>query len=303
MMSAESSRRPDLIGYLKYEKYIEFIKVNKNASADTIANYQNAMKTCQMEGFDPVNILAVWKALLDKLNSGTSYGAVRNMLIVTKAILNLHGIPYPKDYNYHELVAKLAKAGSIPGAYNEEQLRQIFKVCQKEDWNLFRLSVIGTYSGVRIGGTKPLKFTDFTLVDPFDVYVYTVTSKQRTYVAAISGYAYRLLADTNFNKSEYVIERDPGWKDYENNYRARFILQKNALLQVLEGKQPFNGMRKFFLQQLANCGLHDEDIGLLKGVVPKSIAWKRYINSTDGGLYPRIARLYSETPLMTLRLV
>lgn len=291
---------------LEYKQYIDHVEKNKNASPETIENYKNALKTCGLQSFDPEKTPDIWKLLLKQFEDGVSYGAVRNALILTKAVLKLHGLQYVKNLDYNTLVAKLAKAGTIPDAYNEDEIRQILQMCQKEDWNLFRIAILCTYSGLRITACMGPKYSDFQRIDPYGVYVFVVKSKGKRYIAAISEYAYNLLVDTNFDKSEYVTERDPSWKDAPRRiYRTRFIyaLKKNGLIHILKGKSPFHSMRKFFAQKLGESALHAEDVKLLMGHAPTTIAWKHYIDEIDPKMYRKVAQLYSETPLATLRLI
>jgi integrase len=306
---------------LAYRQYIEYIRTAKQVSPITIENYQKAIKTCKIESFDPEKVGDLWKTLLAKLASGVSYGAIRTLFILTKATLKLHGFDYVRNYDYNLLVAKLRQAVGIPEAYSEDEMRRIFKAVQKEDLALLRACILCTYSGLRISAVEGLKFADFKKVEPQGVYAYTVTSKGRKYVAAISEYAYDLLRDTNFDRSEYVCpyesEKGGGGDGggssgmvqlglFAKAYRTRFTyaLEKNAMHDVLKGKSPFHSMRKFFAQRLGESPeLDSEDIKLLMGHAPKTIAWKHYIDQIDEGMYGKVAQLYWQTSLPTLRLI
>lgn len=327
---------------IPYQRYIDFAKQHKNASDDTITSYNNSIKACGMYEFDTENVNAVWKALLVKLKAGVSYGAIRIVMILTQAALRLEGRNVVKDYDFNILEAELAKCGTVPKGYTIDIARQILKIMECESLELFRIIILQIYAGLRISACYPLPYDIFVKVEPYDIYCFPVTSKGKRYIAAISGYALRLIQQTNYEKKPLVVELDPNCKSpFDILYRKKFvyILKKHAMTDLLKERSPFHSFRKLFAQLLAESKLEQKELGglmghstegldlpagttavdfaaaiealkrkvqeekkLLMGHSPDSVAYKHYIDSNDPGLYQKVAAAYSKTKLMELKI-
>lgn len=310
---------------VSYQRYIDFAKEHRGSSPKTIRNYQDAMKSCNLYTFDTEKVNDVWKVLIEKLEKGVSYSAIRLVFILTAAALRLEGLEVTRTYDYNVLEAKLKKCGTVPKGYTVEQAKQILKVMEKESLDLFRILVLQIYAGLRISACQGLDYGIFVKVEPHDVYCFPVVSKGKRYIAAISGYAYRLLQQTNYQKSAIVVTFDPNCKSpFDILYRKKFvyILKTHAMTDLLAGKSPFHSFRKLFAQLLAESKLDNEELGsllghsgegrhdlkekefkkLLMGQAPDSVAYKHYIDKNDPGLYGKIAAIYAKTTLAGLKI-
>lgn len=313
---------------IPYQRYIDFARDHKNATAITITNYVNAVRTCGIPDFDADDVNGVWKYLLVKLESGTSYGAIRLLFILTQAAMRLEGRTFVKDYDFNLLHAKLRKCGSVPKGYDVEQAGKILKILEKESLEIFRIVLLQIYSGLRISACQGLTYDAFVKIDPYDVYCFPVFSKNRHYIGAISGYAYRLLQQTNYQKSKVIVNYDASLRTpFAKLYRKQFvyILQKHASTDILAGKSPFHSFRKLYAQLLAESKLMADDISelmghsnegastdrakeamefkkLLMGQSPGSVAYKHYIDGEAPGLYKKVAEIYSKTKFMELKI-
>lgn len=281
-------------------QYIDYAVNENGISPITKTNYLNALKACQITEFDAENVDHVWKTLLEKLNAGVSYGAIYMVMSMTKGLMKLHDLVYPKNYDYNVLVSRLRKSGTVPEAYSESHVKEILRMTQGKDNALFRICILCTYSGLRISACENLKFTDFHKIEPHGIYCFIVESKGKKYIAAISQYAYELMWNSNYVKSEYVAQLGQDVSSrFDTIFRLRFlsVLHNNAAVDMLKGKSPFHSMRKFYSQKLAESRpiLHSEDIGLLMGHTPATMAYKRYIDANDEGMFTRVADVYSRT--------
>ena len=80
-------------------------------------------------------------------------------------------------------------------------------------------------------------------------------SKGKKYIAAISQYAYELMWNSNYVKSEYVAQLGQDVSSrFDTIFRLRFlsVLHNNAAVDMLKGKSPFHSMRKFYSQKMTD---------------------------------------------------
>ena len=144
-----------------------------------------------------------------------------------------------------------------------------------------------------------------------NVRLFEVHSKGDEYVAAISEYGYQLLEASRskyYNRQNVVFLSKDSTTPFETLIRSRMrylLVQKFNQRQMLQSKPILHAFRKFALTQMAST-LHKEDVALLAGhKIVGSTAFKFYVGKNREKPTPqfeeRIARAYSQSPLMNLR--
>lgn len=296
---------------IKYQEYIDYLQRYKPRRERTIQNMKDAIKSTSLYEFDTANVNAVWKSLDSLLEGGASYVSIQKMVDLTTGALKAHGITLVKDFDYNILQGKLSQYGTVPEQYSEEKIKQILMATQNEDFNLFRICMLCTYSGLRIGGNQNVRYDAFEKHAEYGVYTYPVSSKGRQYTAAISQYAFDLINATNHLNSEFVVDYSDEYRSpFDKLYRAKLhyvLVRKHNIVSPSDKTVIFHSMRKFFATQIASSPLQSDDIGLLMGQVPKTVAFKHYIlkdkKVVPADMSERIAIAYSMTPLAQLRLI
>jgi predicted double-glycine peptidase len=160
------------------------------------------------------------------------------------------------------------------------------------------------YSGLHVSSAEGLKFTDFKHIQPAGVYVYPVQYKRRRYHAAISKKAFERLNSANPHDSELVVYQKPNAKTkFDVNFRIKMsrMIADRGLQHVMGDKSIFESMRKFTESQFNVAGLPRDDVRLLLGLRPKSVAYKHEINNKGEkvplDLAKRAAEAYAKTHL------
>jgi hypothetical protein len=216
-----------------------------------------------------------------------------------------------RDKTYNLLISKLNKNRGKPrDAYTDEEIRTILTVTQLEgDGIIFKACLLMCLSGLSIGACQRITFESMKQIKD-DVWVFPVTSKGRTYVAAISNYGHDLLVQFSWIKTlEVVPYSEYNYKTpFQNLFRnkLRYILLQKGFRTSLKGKSIQNSMRRWAIHKWATT-LHPDDVALLAGhVVSASTAYRYYVNKNKEKVvlnYERkIAECYSQTPLMSWRL-
>jgi integrase len=298
--------------------YINYLSVT-GAEAKTIRNYRHSVKACNIKEVDTDNLSGVWKSLVDKLDAGVAPSAVSIMFALIKAALRAKNVPrstvFPwfEDSNYNLLDEKLKKKRHVPEAFTESEVRKLLKAAWSqslsEGLSLYRLCILMVYSGLHVSSAKGVKFSYFKLIESAGTYVYPVHSKGRFYHAAISAKALEYLKSSNHKEYDLVVYQKPYAKTkFDVNFRINMsrAIRDKGLQHMMKNKNVFESMRKFAILQMSAAGLPDEDVRLLIGLKPKSMAYKYWVNAKGEKLplelEKRAAEAYARTPLNRMEL-
>lgn len=302
---------------ITFDSYYEYINADRVIPAGTFAMYDYAIKTIGIKDIDTDKIDQVWIILADKLNSGIAPSAVRTMITIIRASMSMHGLTFTKTRDYNMLLKNLRKHSQKVLAYTDDDIRKILRAAelygsnQKDRLNTFKLCILLAYSGIRVESAFQLDIDQFQRENN-GVYTFIVNSKGKRdkdgnrpqYTAAISEYAYGLLKTADvMNECGDLIEYKPKWNaPFPAIYRRKLataLIGQGALIDKMNQKSIFHSFRHWFANKLAESALHKEDVSLLLGHRPDSLAYKVYADST---LREKVAQLYAQTSLNQLRL-
>ncbi|MGH9993565.1 MAG: hypothetical protein ACREAZ_13215 [Nitrososphaera sp.] len=295
---------------LKY--YVDYLSAT-GANPKTIRNYVHSMKTCNIREIDEDHLSDIWKLLAEKFDAGVSPSAISIMVSLIKVSLRYYNAPWFEDSSHNLLVEKLKKKRQVAEPYTESEIRELLKAAWKKSLsqrlNLYKLCIMLAYSGLHVSAAERVKYNDFKLIEPPGVYVYRVYSKGRFYHAAISKKAVEYLQSGDHVKHDRVVyQKYQARTKFDINFRVNMAraIRDRGLQHIMKNKNVFESMRKFAIMQMSAAGLPDEDVRLLIGLKPKSIAYKYWV-SAKGEKLPlelekRAAEAYAKTPLNNLEL-
>lgn len=303
---------------IPFDSYYEYMNTDRVIPDGTFRMYNYAIKTVGIKEIDSDKINDVWPMLADKLNSGVAPSAIRTMVTIIRAAMKMHDLSFTHTRDYNVLLKRLRKCSQKVIAYTDEDIAKILTAVQaygstKNDrLNTFKLCLLLAYSGIRVESAYQLDINTFHQ-EHNGVWTFTVISKgrrdaegnRRTYTAAISDYAYQILrtADT-LNHGGFLIEYQRTWHaPFDAIYRRKLayaLVSQGVLIDKMNQKSIFHSFRHWFTNKLTESVLHKEDVALLLGHRPDSLAYKVYADSTLRG---KIADLYAQTALNSLQLV
>lgn len=292
--------------------YINYLSAT-GASPKTIRNYRDSIKICNIRELDKDNLSAVWKVLVEEFDAGVSPSAISIMFSLIKVTLRYYHVPWFEDSNYNLLVEKLKKKRQVPEPYTESEIRQLLKAAWRQSLsqrlNLYKLCIMLVYSGLHVSAAEPVKYNDFKLIEPAGTYVYPAYSKGRNYHAVISEKALEYLESGDHAEHDRVVyQKYQAKTKFDINFRINMAraIRDSGLQHIMKNKNVFESMRKFTIRQFSAAGLPDEDVRLLIGLKPRSMAYKYWVDAKGEKLplelEKRAAEAYAKTRLNTIEL-
>jgi len=291
--------------YIKYKRKHGFI----NANTETRLN--DAVDSLQIEQVNTDDINSIWLALRKRMEDKNTYADVRLMRDnLVLPLLKRNGVAFVRGVEYSDLndllKQRVKQISKVP--YSDEQIKILLAAVDRaNDYGLYRLIILLTYSGIRIQSASNVKVSKMTLL-PEGVYAFVVTSKKHTYTAFLSPIAYNRIEQVSGGTMDYITNhRADTYKSSFSNYcRAKLayaIISAGVQDSVTKGTSIMHSFRKNFASRIANDGLANEDVSLLLGHIPNTLAYKAYITMAGRKtehIVSRSAKAYAKTSLMNL---
>lgn len=315
---------------LDLRAYIRYLRAERGISEITAENYEDACKYLGIHSVDTSKLTDLWAHLANLLDEDTRnkqhnmskakneprrrqyYGFVRQFYGLTRDLMNHHVIDIPKSAELKVLLEKLASKKHSPNPYTDEQLAKILRASfwVGGDQGLYRLLILLIYSGIRISAAERVQFSHIRPVDGVDgvcsFRVSGIGTKNHPYDAIIPKRAVEHMQLYNAHGSNYVKPHHGqlAKSSFSNYCRSRlgYAIISEGITEVTEGTSIFHSIRKTFISKLAESGVVSDNISLLLGEVPKSLAYKSYIKSPgfhSNNMTIRIAQAYAKSSLLT----
>jgi integrase len=299
---------------LSVDEYIKYLRKVRRINDITEARYNEVVRRLDLHTIDTDRLTELWRDLGERIVKFNTYGDVRIFFDdVARGLLNHNGVTVATSKEYNELsdtISLRTKDGERE-PYTDGQIQTLLKLTDRagDDHALYRLILLLTYSGIRIASSSAVKFSSMKLL-PEGVYVFPVTSKKHSYPAFISAKAYHRMQDTNVHTMDAITNHreDTHKSSYSNYLRSKLayeIISAGAQTALGAKTSIFHSCRKYFATRLAEDGLNSDDISLLLGHIPNSLAYKVYIKSPGRKpehLVTRLAKAYAQSSFMKLEL-
>lgn len=294
--------------------HIQHVTAYKPVTKATLDSYEYAMSATGIQSIDTEKLADLWNHLADLLGDKDHpkpYAAVALLFKLIKANLKLHGVEIKEDLPFNTFNAKLnLRLKEHIVAYTPAEISKLLKAVRENHFELTKLLLMLTYSGLRVSAAYGVCFSDLAYVESAGVYAYRVKSKKIGYSAFLPAYAVEQLKLYNVSKSPLVVNfRQSDYSStFANYYRALLtrILIKEGIGKPNENISIFHSLRHSFSKALTSSGVRDDNLALLMGHLPqKSMAWKTYAN--DGSrdvpneLTESLAKVYAGTKLNSWR--
>lgn len=299
-------------------KHIDYLESGGRLAKATINNYRYAAKRLSIEIINTDKLPELWAFLSSKLPDpgadgslirGGSFGYVFQVNGAIGSLLTLNNIT-EKGPGYNAFRKKLGKLGHITQGYTDDQLRLLLEVSKRSGWTfgLYRLLVFLIYTGVRISSAANVKFSGFKPVEGVNgVWAVTVMGTGRAYDAIISSRALEHMKSRNPRNSDLISGYKPeimksSFANYNRSLLARVIVSRGISQDVSMNTSIFNSIRKAFAARLSEDGVNSDDISLLLGQVPNTLAYKVHMTSdasTKDKVITRIAKAYANSSFPT----
>lgn len=303
---------------LSITEHIDYLESKRRLAKTTIRNYRYAVKRLKIENIDTSALADTWNYLSSQLPEHAAngevvknghYGYVLQVNGVIGSLLKFHEVK-AKGAEFDMLRKKLESMRHVPDAYTSDQLKILLS---KTKWSgnnlgLYRLLVFLIYSGVRISSAAKVKFSEMKPVDGVDgVYAVRVEAKGRQYDAIINKRAVEHMQFWNPSKSDLISGHRPetmksSFSDYNRSRLAAAITSAEISEQVSVNTSIFNSIRKAYITRLEDDKIESDDMRLLLGLLPNTLAYKP--RTTSGGntgesITTRIAKAYANSSFMT----
>lgn len=310
------------VGTYSLLKHIDYLEKERNLAPNSILAYRKASSRLGIDEIDFDALPKLWSKLYDNLPDMTEDGVVTKeglwgyVTIIRGPIWSLLKMMdiEPKGLEFHmleEKIAKLKDIKGIPKGYTEAQIKLLLRESRFAGYRygLFRLLIFLTYTGCRISaaaGIDPYK--DFREIPEVPgVLAVRVTSKRHTYDAIIAKHAYEEILRWNPASSPTLSGHREGtmkssFSDYNRALLEYVISSKSLGKDLSVDTSIFHSIRKFFSNKLTEDEVPFDDISLLLGQKPNSLAFKAYISAggkTMEKITVRCAKAYARTSFMT----
>jgi integrase len=314
---------------LAVSEYIDYIRANRQTLPITLSNYAYASRKLGIEAIETASLPELWKRLSDLLDTDTAnrqynpepsnrltkrplyYGYVKQFYQFARDMLNHYAIEVKPSVELNVFLDKLASKKHIPVGYNDAQVKLLLDASQsmmgQKDWGLYRLLLLLLYSGIRISAASNVRFTSFKPVDGVDdVLTFRVEgtgTKGHPYNAIISKHVVAEMQRYNPFQTDYITNHREGsnstsFASYNRSQLAYTIIAKGLREKVSVNTSIFHSLRKTFMSKLARFSVEADNISLLAGQIPNTLAYKAYIQTpgkTDDDVTVRIARAYANS--------
>lgn len=307
--------------------HIKYLRDKRGVKENTLYNYVYAAKNLGITQVDTDDLPVLWARLTVMLPtrnpttnelSNKNYGNVYKFRILVMSLLNLHNVPF-ESYEYNVLVDQLRQLRHVPIAYNEKQIRLLLKESKLgfggSVFGLYRLLLFLTYTGCRVASVANVSVGSFETVDGVPgVYAVPVIGKGRgryghPYSAIIAKHAVEEMQRWNPKESDFIsnwngeVNRS-SFGNYHRSQLAHIIQSRGLEEQITVDTAIFHSIRKFFSNKLAEDEVESDNISLLLGQIPNSLAYKAYVTSEGRNMSKvtiRIAKAYARTSFMTTK--
>lgn len=302
---------------LTVKEHIKYLRDKRGVKENTLYNYVYAAKNLGITEIDTGKLPDLWLRLTEMLPqrnpvtnqlSNTKYGYLYKFRILVESMLRLHNVQ-KESYEYNAFVEQLDKLKHVPIAYTEEQIRLLFKEAKfaGRNFGLFRLLLFMTYTGCRVTSCANVQFSKFKTVDDVpDVYAVPVVGKGHAYDAIIAKHVVEEMQRWNPSNSDFISNwsgevHKSSFADYNRSLLGHVIVSKGIQDKITVETTIFHSIRKFYANKLAEDEVESDNISLLLGQIPNSLAWKAYITSQGKNMAKvtiRAAKSYARTSFM-----
>jgi integrase len=294
---------------IPFKDYIAYINKYKKPTPKTLKNYEEAQRYMEVDSVDSENTDAFLTTLLTRVNEGKSHAYAETLLRLCAATLKLNGLKLARSRVYNELVGTIKGKKNVPKHYTDEQIKILLRATMNvsRGFNLTKLLILLFYSGIRISAGQGIRWDSVIEVPESKVVAFKVTSKAHTYYAFMPKHALEEMKMYNITESPYLVEYDPErtkspFSTYYRSQLAAVIRKRGLQYDVTDGTTIFHSFRKAFLRRLAKDGVESDNISLLAGQIPNTLAYKVYIaegkKDTPEELIPRLAKAYAKSSFM-----
>lgn len=301
---------------LSVDDYIKYLRESRRINDITEARYNEVVRRLDLHTIDTDTdkLNALWVDLRGRIISKGTYGDVRIFFDdVARGILNHNGVTVATSKAYNELndtITNKSKDGERE-AYTDGQIKTLLKVTDRasDDHALYRLILLLTYSGIRIASSAMVRYSSMKL-QPEGVYSFMVRSKKHTYPAFLPAHVVDRMERTNVHKMDTITNHraDTFKSSYSNYLRSKLayeIISSGAQAELGEKTSIFHSCRKYFATRLAEDGIDGDDVSLLLGHIPNTLAYKVYIKKPGRKpehMVTRLAKAYASSSFMKLEL-
>lgn len=305
---------------ISVKEHIKYLRDKRGVKENTIREYVYSASKLGILELDTDRLPALWNKLAEMLPtrdpqtnqlSNKKYGYIYKMRILIESMLRLHNVA--KDsYEYNVFIEQLDKLKHVPVAYTEEQVRLLIKEAKfaGRNFGLYRLLVFMTYTGCRVTSCANVMFSKMKTVDEVpNVYAVPVIGKGHAYDAIIAKHVVNELQSWNPARTDYISNwsgevHKSCFADYNRSLLGHVIVSKGIQDKITVDTTIFHSIRKFFANKLAEDEVESDNISLLLGQIPNSLAWKAYITSQGKNMAKvtiRAAKAYARTSFMTTK--
>jgi len=302
---------------LSLRSHVKHLQQEDRLSPKTIENYSSAIDRLNIDVVDTDRLSEFWDYLgscLPEFDSegvmvrGKPYSYVMHANALASSMLSLQGIT-AKGPGYDNFRARLGRyTRHSPAPYTEEQVKLLLRESRmRRGFGLYRLLIFLVYTGAKISYAQGVKISDFKEVPGYDkVLAVSMRARKHRYTAMISRKAAEQIQFYNLRDDDLISGHDGTKKSSFTTYNrallAYTITSAGISQQVTENRAITDSFRKFFAAKMFEDGIGSDDISLLMGQVPNTLAYKAH--TAAGGrpvenVIHRLAAAYSKSSLAT----